>query len=161
MRIYGTDPHIVAEIDHDDIVVRNVLVTAFGYNDPYDLPLSGGTTASGVRNGPDVMGCALPINSRVNLTHDSPLAFSPPLPWGILVKFWRGEEASPSITVPLIDNGPDIKHYPDHGADLCAAPAHFFAPNIPLNRLCNEFEVILSYRIINGAKYVPVSLIIR
>ena len=35
-RIRGTDPHIVAHVVGNDIVIRNVLCTAFGYNDPGD-----------------------------------------------------------------------------------------------------------------------------
>lgn len=156
-RIQGTDKHIIAHVIGDDIVVRNVLITAFGYNDPAD----NGETESGMKNGPDVMGCALPVRANEKATHDSPLAFGVPIPWHTLVEFWDERDPGRRVTVQLIDNGPDVKHYPDHGGDLCVAPAGVFRPDIPIEKRSVRFEETLSYRIIGGAKYVPQSLLIE
>lgn len=155
--IIGTDKDIIAQIDGNDIVVRNVLVTAFGYNDPGD----NGECASGKKNGPDLMGCALPVLASVAETRPSPLAFLKHIPWGTPVKFWQGDEDLPahSVMTTLEDDGPDVKDYPTHGGDLCVAPASVFAPKIALEQLSRKFSATLSYRIIAGAKYVPPQLI--
>jgi len=142
----------VAQIDGDDIVVGNVLVTAFGGgNDEGD----DGQTESGVMNdgsNPNLMGCALPIKANEAATKNSPLAFKPPIPWHTKVRFWRGEDETSAIETELIDNGPNVLKFPDHAGDLTVAVAHKFAPVIALKDLANNFEMILSYRIIGGAK---------
>lgn len=156
-RIRGTDPHIVAHVVGNDIVIRNVLCTAFGYNDPGD----NGETESGTRNGPDVMGCALPVKANEAATRPSPIAFAHPIPWGTLVEFTDVSNPNVRVIVPLIDNGPDVRKYPDHAADLCVAPAHVFQPNIPLDKLATRFEHSVNIRILGGAAFVPPSLIVE
>jgi hypothetical protein len=143
-----------AEIDGDDIVVRKVLVTAFGGG--FDTGDSG-ETESGVMNdgsNPNLMGCALPMKTNESATKGSPLAFAPPIPWHTKVRFWRGDDEASGIETELIDNGPNVLKYPDHAGDLTVVAALKFAPQIPLQKMANEFETTLSYRIIGGKKFV-------
>lgn len=143
-----------AETDSDDIVVRNVKVTAFGGgNDAGD----NGQTESGVLNdgsNPSLMGCALPIKANESATKNSPLAFTPHIAWHTKVRFWQGQAESAAIETELIDNGPDVQRYPDHAGDLTVAAAQKFAPSIPLKDMANKFEMTLSYRIIGGKKFI-------
>lgn len=144
------------EIDGADVVVRNVTVTCFGGD--YDTG-DNGETESGVRTrgNPGIMGCALPIRSTEAATRRSPLANAckPHIPWLTEVHFWgNGIPESDPVICRLLDNGPDVSRYPTHAGDLTPAAAAKFAPHIPLERIANEFEATLSYRIIGGAQYV-------
>ena len=145
------------EKDGDDIVVRNVVVTAFGGG--HDLG-DNGRTESGIMNdgsNPKLLGCALPIRSTESATRNSPLACAtkPHIPWGTKVLFWGGHiEEADAIETALIDNGPDVLRYPTHAGDLTVYAAGQFNPLIPITKMANNFMAILSYRIIGGAKYV-------
>lgn len=145
------------EIDGDDIVVRNVLVTAFGGG--HDLG-DNGETESGVKNNgsnPFLMGCALPIRSTEAATRQSPLSNpdKPHIPWHTKVKFWGANipEAN-AIETALIDNGPDVSKYPTHGGDLTIFAARHFNFTIKEKDMANNFSMILNYRVIGGAKYI-------
>ncbi|EDY16699.1 hypothetical protein CfE428DRAFT_5812 [Chthoniobacter flavus Ellin428] len=151
-------PHCpwLVEIDGEDLVVRNIIATCFGgAHDSGD----NGETESGVMNdgrNPDLFGCALPIRSIEAATVLSPLAFKGPhIPWETLVRVWREATGEGnSITVRLIDNGPDVLHYPTHALDLTEAAAAHFRRDIPRDRLANEFEEPgFSYRILGAAPY--------
>lgn len=144
------------EIDGKDLVVRKVKVTAFGGG--HDAGDPTGHTESGVMNdgsNPNLMGCALPIKANEAATKKSPLAFKPPIPWHTKVRFWNGDDETKAIETELIDNGPDVLDYPDHAADLTVAAAKKFAPAIPIDDMATDFEETLSYRIINGANFIP------
>lgn len=146
-----------AEIDGDDLVVRNIKATCFG--GAYDAG-DNGQTESGVMNDgsdPNLMGVALPIRSTEAATKDSPLAFKGPhIPWKTKVIVWRGdEETAAKIECALLDNGPDVSEYPDHALDVTEAVAAMYSPEIPRNKLANTWSMDgFSYRIIGGAKYI-------
>ena len=149
-------------IDGADIVVRNVIATAFGGG--FDRG-DNGQTESGIRNdgsNPKLLGCALPIRSIEAATKGSPLAFpGQHIPWGTLVKVWREDPKSPdgtgeasAITLQLIDNGPDQEDDPTHAIDITVYAAHHFAPQIALEDLANDFEQQgFSFRILGAARY--------
>lgn len=147
------------EFQGNDVIVRNVIVTCFGGgSDKGD----DGKTESGVMNDgsdPNLLGCALPIRSTENATRFSPLADAQKahIPWGTIVHFWKGSDESTGIDTVLIDNGPNVAKYPTHAGDLTVAAAHFFNSTMPLSELANNFESILSYRIVNGAKYCNIA----
>jgi hypothetical protein len=146
-----------AEIDGDDLVVRNVLATCFG--GAYDSG-DDGQTESGVLNDgsdPTLMGVALPIRSVEKATRQSPLAFKGPhIPWFTMVKVWReasGEETA--IECKLIDNGPDVARFPRHAIDLNPNVALRFAPYYDPKRIANDWSGVgFSYRIVGGAKWI-------
>lgn len=147
------------EIDGEDVVVRNVVVTCFG--GAYDKG-DNGQTESGVKNdgsNPNLIGCALPIRSTEKATAGSPLAcsFLPHIPWGTKVEFWGGivSEAMP-LPCDLIDNGPNVLKYPTHAGDLTPIAALHFSPHLEIEEIANEFEAILSYRVIGGSQYLSV-----
>lgn len=145
------------EIDGEDVVVRNVIVTAFGGG--HDLGDNGQTESGVLNNGsnPTLLGCALPIRSTERATDQSPLANfdKPHIPWGTEVLFWGGHiDEAHAIKTKLIDNGPDVSKYPTHAGDLTVFAAGQFNPLIPVAKMANAFEAILSYRIKGGAKYV-------
>ena len=146
------------QIDGPDLVVRNVTATCFGgtHDDGDD-----GRTESGVMNDgryPLLMGVALPIRSTETSTKDSPLAFKGPhIPWFNEVRVWRetdGEDLA--ISCLLIDNGPDFANYPNHAIDLNPnVVLKHFAPTFDPRKVANEWgESGISYRIVDGAKYV-------
>lgn len=145
------------EVDGDDLVVRNILATAFGGK--YDSGDSG-ETESGVKNDgldPSLMGIALPIRSTEKATAESPLAFKGPhIPWLTKVLVWKESKGeSTAISTVLIDNGPNVLLFPSHGLDLNPNVAAKFAPNIDPKKIANQFSMSgMSYRIIGGAKYV-------
>jgi hypothetical protein len=147
-----------AAIDGDDIVVRKIIATAFGggHDDGDD-----GQTESGILNdgrNPTLMGCALPIRSSEKATAGSPLAFpGPHIPWGTRVRVWpEADGEDTAITVQLIDNGPDQESDPAHALDLTVFAASYFALDIPISRIANDWEATgFSYRILGAAKYAP------
>lgn len=144
------------EIDGKDVIVRNVIVTAFGGgNDAGD----NGETESGVMNDgrdPKLMGCALPCRSTEAATRPSPLSNpnKPHIPWGTKVRFWRGKDEKDGVDTKLLDNGPDVSRYPTHCGDLTVAAAAYFSPGFPVKRIANEWSMVLSYRIVGGAEFV-------
>lgn len=145
----------VVKVDGDDLVVRCVKVTAFGGgHDTGD----DGRTESGLMNDgrdPHLLGCALPIRSTEAATRVSPLAFKGPhIPWQTNVRFWEGDDEQDGVDTVLIDNGPDEVKYPTHAGDLTVYAASLFAPHIPIHEVANRFAMTLSYRIIDGAKWV-------
>src|ERR1700677_1790556 len=131
------------ETDGADLVVRNVIVTAFGGgHDAGD----DGQTESGVMNdgsNPDLMGCALPVKISEAATRCSRLAVVPQIPWGTKVRFWLGADETTAIETKVIDNGPDVARYPAPAGDLTVAVAAKFAPEIPLIKLADNFEAPL------------------
>ena len=144
------------EIDGNDIVVRDVIVTSFGGgHDPGD----DGQTESGVLNNgsnPYLLGCALPIRSTEAATAPSPFSDpnKPHIPWGTKVLFWSGNDESEAVETELIDNGPDVAKYPNHAADLTVYAASKFNSSIPIDRMADDFEATLSYRVVGGAPFV-------
>lgn len=135
--------------DGDDLLILGQIVTAFGGG--YDKG-DDGETESGVMNDgrdPGLMGCALPIKLNEKATAMSPLALDPPIPWLTPVKIWLGDEANPKIMAmtKLIDEGPNELLYPNHVGDITVAVAHLFAPNMLLDELANNFEMVLNLRI--------------
>ena len=146
-----------AEIDGDDLVVRDVLATCFGgAHDAGD----DGQTESGVLNdgsNPNLLGVALPIRSIEDATRNSPLAFAGAhIPWRTAVRVWLESKGEGSgISCVLLDNGPDVSKYPTHGLDLTEAAAAHFAPGFPREKLANDWSGDgFSYRIIGGAKFI-------
>ena len=87
----------VAQVEGDDIVVRNVVATWFGGpNDPNDS----GETASGVRTDTNPLpdGCALPMDGfRHSHTNGSPL---PKIPWRTQVAV-TNKRTGKEMTAPL------------------------------------------------------------
>jgi hypothetical protein len=150
------------EVDGDDLVVRNILVTCFGGVQDVLSGADNGHTASGVDtvklvNGKltDTMvkGCALPVLASQAETMSSPLAFTPHIPWKTSVRFWSGNDEASGREYPLLDNGPDVLHYPTHAADLTPAAAQDFAPDMPISAMHNSFSVTLSFRILGGTQF--------
>jgi hypothetical protein len=146
-----------AEIDGDDLVIRNVTVTCFGGG--FDKG-DDGKTESGVLNDgsdPHLLGCALPIRSVEAATRISPLAFKGPhIPWGTPVRFWRDSEGeATAIELKLIDNGPNDLVCPTHAGDMTVWAAHHFKPLMRIQDLANDWEGSgFSIRIVGGAKWV-------
>lgn len=127
-----------ANVDGDDIVVRNVTATWFGGdNDPGD----DGHTASGVntKGAPGLLGCALPLRDRVPSTKGSPI---PDLPWQTMVRVFCSATGR-TVDVPLIDLGPAKQTH--HAIDLTQAA--FTQLGVPLPR----GVMTVDYRIIGGA----------
>lgn len=146
----GTWPW-TAEIDGEDIVVRNARATCFGGSgDPQD----DGSTASGISTkDPSVLGCALPMDGRM-FTHLSPgehMALDgspiPRMPWKTPVCIQA--TGGMSFEVPVIDLGPN-KHT-GNAIDLTIAAARLIDPNAT----ATNFEARVDYRIAGGAKYLP------
>ncbi len=146
-----------AEIDGNDLVVRNIRATCFGGK--YDSG-DDGQTESGILNDgsdPTLMGIALPIRSTEKATWNSPLAFKGPhIPWRTIVKVWREKDGeSTAIDTILIDNGPDVYRFPTHALDLNPNVALHFAPYFDPKRIADDWSGGgFSYRIIDGASYV-------
>lgn len=149
-----------AEIDGDDLVVRNVTATCFG--GPFDSG-DDGRTESGVDNrgypkaGAYPMGVALPIRSVEAATRSSPLAFKGPhIPWLTKVKVWKGpDESWRSVDCILIDNGPNVARFPEHALDLSPNVTLVFAPQFNPRLLADQWSGYgFSYRIIGGAKWI-------
>lgn len=148
-----------AEIDGNDLVVRNVKATCFGGR--YDSG-DNGQTESGIPNngtpkaGAYPMGVALPIRSLERATRDSPLAFKGPhIPWGTVVRVWKGDREADGVDCMLIDNGPDVHRYPDHALDLNPNVALTFAPGFNIRKVADLWSGEgFSYRIVGGAKFI-------
>lgn len=131
----------VAEIDGEDIVIRDATASWFGGDDD---PQDNGETASGVltKGHPELVGFSLPMDfgPKSPATEGAPL---PRLPWKIPVTVSLG---AMSVTGPLIDLGPAKSA--KHQVDLTQAAFKRFAP---LSQgLVHGVEV----RIPNGAKYI-------
>jgi len=125
-----------AEVDGEDIVVRNAQATWFGgANDPED----DGETASGVstKKRPNIQGCALPLSY-------GPCAGSPipKVPWGTKVEVTHLETGD-KITVPVIDLGP--ARDTGHAIDLTVAAFEQFAP-------LSVGKIVVDYRILGAAR---------
>lgn len=142
----GTWPW-TAEIDGEDIVVRNARATCFGgSNDPQDS----GETASGIstKGNPSLMACSLPMNYQgphaptKRALAGSPL---PIVPWKTIVRVTSG---GTSIDVPVIDLGP--AKYTGNPIDLTIAAARQFNPTAS----ATNFSMRCDFRILGGAKYV-------
>ena len=139
-----------------DLLVENTTATWFGGdNDPMD----NGLTASGVKTkgNPDLLGCSLPMNytgksaATCKAVGGSPI---PMLPWGLKPNGMPKDGGTnvivtregKSITVPLIDIGPD--RWTRDGIDLTLAA---FAA---LGGHRKQGVIPVSYRIIGGAKFL-------
>jgi hypothetical protein len=145
-----------AEINGDDLVVRNIRATCFG--GAYDSG-DNGQTESGILNDgtdPNLFGVALPIRSVESATMRSPLAFKGPhIPWRTFVMVWREVEGEASARkCILIDNGPDVSRFPLHALDLNPNVALLFAPGFDPKKIADEWSGEgFSYRIVGGAKF--------
>ena len=134
------------EIDGEDLLIRNAIVTAFGgTSDPQD----DGNTASGVSTKPpETLGCALPMRrDSSKYLAGSPL---PRIPWKTPITFSDGVT---SITVPLIDEGPAL--YTGHAGDLTGAAARSFDQGLSVEECSRLFCKTLSIRITGGKQYLP------
>lgn len=145
-----------AEIDGDDIVIRNARATCFGGSDD---PQDDGSTASGIstKANPELQACSLPMNytgpdgkTRRALI-GSPI---PMLPWKTMVRITPnafqhpGTDDTPSyIDVPVIDLGP--ARDTNNQIDLSIAAARCFIPSAT----ASDFELRCEVRILGGAKY--------
>lgn len=137
-----------AEIDGDDIVIRNARVTCFGGSED---PQDSGETASGIstKANPGLMACALPMNyTGVDGPTRRALIGSPipMLPWKTLVRFTDLIRGS-SIDVPVIDLGP--ARDTGNQADLSIAAARHFDAGAS----ARDFELRCEVRILGGAKF--------
>ena len=144
-----------AEIDGNDLVVRNIKATCFG--GPHDKG-DNGRTESGIRNdgSNQLLLCALPIRSIEPATKASPLAFKGPhIPWRTPVLVWHGSNERGAVACLLADNGPDVSRFPTHALDLNPEAALKFSPNFDPREIANKWSMDgMSYRIIGGAKYI-------
>ncbi len=146
-----------AEIDGDDLVVRNVKATCFG--GAFDAG-DNGETESGVMNDgrdPKLLGVALPIRSTERATRCSPLAFKGPhIPWKTEVRVWHELEGEKgAVSCILIDNGPDVSRFPTHALDLNPNVALLFYPYSDIRTIANRWSGSgFSYRIVGGAKFI-------
>lgn len=144
-----------AEIDGDDIVIRNARATCFGGSDD---PQDDGSTASGIstKANPELQACSLPMNytgpdgpTRRALI-GSPI---PMLPWKTMVRVTpvnTRQDAplgSPFIDVPVIDLGP--ARDTGNAVDLTIAAARCFIPSAT----ASDFELRCEVRILGGARY--------
>lgn len=139
----GTWGFLKARIDGDDIVIEPGVVTAFGGKDD---TMDSGDTASGLstKDNPDYIGCALPMRNDSNSQlRGSPI---PKLPWKTLVRF-TDLVSGIEVNTKLIDEGP--AKWTKHIGDLTEAAAQLFDKDAT----ANDFERILSIRIVGGAKY--------
>lgn len=136
-----------AHVDGDDILVIGVTATAFGGSrDPQD----NGQTASGIstQEHPELRACALPMaydgsNSALRKAlGGSPI---PKLPWRTMVEVMANGKR---LTIPVIDLGPAKKT--GHALDLTVAAARYFKSTAT----ATNFEMICSYRILGGAKFL-------
>ena len=135
----------VAQVEGDDIVVRNVVATWFGGpNDPNDS----GETASGVRTDTNPLpdGCALPMDGfRHSHTNGSPL---PKIPWRTQVAV-TNKRTGKEMTAPLIDLGPSKFALSKASIDL--TPPVFQA----LGGKLRDGIMHVDYRVVGGAAFVP------
>jgi hypothetical protein len=138
-----------AHIDGNDIIVLNARATCFGGDsDPQD----NGETASGVNTkaNPTLKACALPRiyvgknKALLKALGGSPI---PSIPFQIKVEV-TDPATGKTLTVPFIDIGP--AKWTGNALDLTIAAARYFNPKATANR----FELLCSYRIIGGAKYL-------
>lgn len=130
-------------IDGEDLVMRNVYVTAFGgTNDVMDS----GETASGLSTAknPNFMGAALPMRRDASRhLRNSPV---PKVPWRTKVIFSDPMTGTVAET-ELIDEGP--ANWTGNGADMTIAAARMFQRRAT----ANNFKMKLNVRIVGGAKY--------
>jgi N-acetylmuramoyl-L-alanine amidase len=141
----------VAFIDHDDLVVEDVVCSWFGgRHDPGD----NGETASGIntRDNPDIRGAALPMDGFHHpATNGSPI---PKIPWKTLITVTNRQDRNGATkSFPLIDLGPS-KNAASHAAIDLTPPA--------FESLGGDLQAGLlrvNYRIVNGAQFVPGSAI--
>ncbi len=126
--------------------------------------MDSGETASGysTKNHPFLKAVSLPMNYvGTSLATRKALSGSPipMMPFGlhadgsenrdgawVEVMFGNGERA----TVPCIDLGPNIDRYPKTAIDCTIALARLANPQAT----ANNFEAVVSYRIIDGAKFL-------
>lgn len=141
---------ITVHIDGEDLLLKNVRVTCFGGTDD---PQDSGDTASGVSTkNPATLGCALPRNytgphgPTRRALQGSPIPEK--LPWKTPVAF-TDLKTGKTLTVPLIDLGPNLETTTNAG-DLTVAAAKQFNPHAT----ARNFEMMADIRIIGGAKYL-------
>ena len=141
----------VAFIDHDDLVVEDVVCSWFGGRDD---PGDDGETASGVntRDNPDIRGAALPMDGFHHpATDGSPI---PKLPWKTSITVTNRQDRNGTTkSFPLIDLGPS-KNAASHAAIDLTPPA--------FESLGGDLRAGLlrvSFRIVDGAQFVPGSAI--
>jgi hypothetical protein len=126
-----------------DILVAGTASWFGGANDPDD----DGSTASGLstKDNPGIMGCALPF--AVSNGRAVPNCFGSPIPSmpykTTMVEVSAGGK---TITIPVIDCGPALSE--NRPIDLTVAA--FLA----LGGDLNEGLMLVSFRIVGGAKYV-------
>lgn len=132
-------------VEGEDLLVINERATCFG---GYDDTGDNGQTASGMptKHRPEPFGVALPILPSVSSTANSPI---PLLPWGTVVKVtWSGGE----FYAPVIDNGPAKSS--GNAIDLTPRCARLIKPNAT----ANNFEAMVSYRVLKGATFLPIGV---
>lgn len=159
--IKGSIGDFIVSVEGPDLVVRNVKCTCFGGSGD---SMDSGETASGysTKGHPDLMAVSLPMHyegkhkpTREAL-YGSPI---PALPFGlhangtpdhdgawVEIKFGNGKK----FLVPCIDRGPDIRRFPKNAIDATLALAKQADPRAT----ANNFEAIVDYRIVNGARFL-------
>ena len=146
----------VAEIDGEDVIVRDVQATAFGGGGDRG---DDGKTESGVMNDgrdPHLMGCALPIRSNEMATRNSPLAcsYKPHIPWHTKVRVWVGNDESRGVDCTVIDNGPNVMRFTSHAFDATVAVARALGADGDNHHIANCWGARVSYRIFGAAQYL-------
>lgn len=141
--------------------VNNVRCTCFGGSDDSG---DSGETASGypTKGHPDLMAVALPMSycGSDEATYEALCGSPIPLiPFGLYSNGEENREGAwvhitfsngKTFLVPCIDFGPNINKYPDNAIDVTVALAKHQDPNATSN--C--FEDVVSYTIVNGAKFL-------
>lgn len=149
------------EVDGDDLVVHDVVITCFGGDDD---PQDDGETASGVntKTHPDIEGVSVAMDGR-QFSHLSQAEHraldGSPIP---RMPFFTPVEVTINGTTiqaekGIIDLGPGLeasKPGEPHGLDLTVALAARFSPGVSREKLSRDFEARGSFRILGGAKYL-------
>ncbi len=157
----GTKGDFKVEVIGNDLWVRNVRATCFGGSGD---SMDSGETASGysTKGHPDLQAVSLPMDySGPSAATRNALSGSaiPMMPFGLTadgrqnldgawvqVFFANGKDA----TGPCIDLGPNIDRFPKNAIDLTIAMARLADPHAT----ANNFEAVVTYRIINGARFL-------
>lgn len=135
---------IKVRVDGADLVIEPGIVTAFG--GAHDT-MDSGQTASGLstKDNPSFLGCALPMRRDTSpQLRGSPI---PKLPWKTTVLFIDPATGN-KVATKLIDEGP--AKWTKHIGDLTEAAAKLFDQDAD----ANNFEKVLSIRILDGARFL-------
>jgi peptidoglycan hydrolase-like protein with peptidoglycan-binding domain len=157
----GTKGNFKVEVIQGDLWVRNVRATCFGGSGD---DMDSGETASGfsTKGHPSLKAVSLPMNYNGPNSATKKALSGSPIPWmpfglhsdgsenhdGAWVEIFFGNGAHE--VVPTIDLGPNIDRFPNNGIDCTIALARVANPRAT----ANNFEAIVSYRIIDGVRFI-------